>query len=504
MFLAAENGAVSGGKVGGIGDVVRDLPIALKRRGLKCTVLMPGYNALGRLPGAKQVGSVKTRFAGDQLSLTLHRLKTSANSAECLVLEHPAFAPHGRGRIYCDDPGDRPFATDATKFALFCAAAADYVAALKKKPDVVHLHDWHTGLYLLLRECDPQLKSLQAIRTVFTIHNLALQGVRPIEHDASSLQAWYPELPYKLATVTDPRYMNCVNPMAIGIRLADAVNTVSPTYAREILQPGGGNGLEMDLNAAANSGRLSGVLNGCEYPARLPRAATWAELKTLSATAVTTWMSREPVIRSAHLFAERTLERLPDKKPVTLLTSVGRLTTQKAQLFLEHLPDGRTALEKILDDLGDSGWMLVLGSGDARIESEFTRISVARPNLLFLNGFNEQLSAALYRLGDLFLMPSTFEPCGISQMLAMRAGQPCVVNDVGGLHDTVRDGTDGFVFGGASPEEQAQAFTTAVENAVRMQRDNADAFGEISKRAKAARFSWDDAARLYEETMYRD
>jgi starch synthase len=464
---------------------------------------MPGYNALGRQPGAKQVDTVKTRFAGEPVSLTLHRLKTTANNAECLVLEHPGFAPHGRGRIYCDDPEDRPFATDATKFALFSAAAADYVAALRKKPDVVHLHDWHTGLYLLLREFDPRLKSLQSIRTVFTIHNLALQGVRPIEHDSSSLQAWYPELPYKLATVVDPRYLNCVNPMAIGIRLADAVNTVSPTYAREILQPGAGNGLEMDLNAATNDGRLSGILNGCAYPSRLPRAASWSELRALTASALTNWMSQGPVISSAHFFAERTLERLPARRPATLLTSVGRLTTQKAQLFLEHLPDGRTALEKILDDLGDTGWLLVLGSGDVRIESEFTRTSVSRPNLLFLNGFNEQLSAALYGLGDLFLMPSTFEPCGISQMLAMRAGQPCVVNDVGGLHDTVRDGDDGFVFSGASPEQQAQAFADTVEKAVKLQRNEHDAFSAVSKRAKAARFSWDDAASHYEEYLYR-
>ncbi|MEI2419487.1 glycogen/starch synthase, partial [Arthrospira platensis SPKY2] len=105
------------------------------------------------------------------------------------------------------------------------------------KPDVIHLHDWHAALFLLLRAYHPAYGSLRTTRCVFTIHNLALQGIRPLEGDPSSLHEWFPGLHYPHAVVADPRWSNCVNPMAVGIRLADAVHAVSPSYAVEILRP---------------------------------------------------------------------------------------------------------------------------------------------------------------------------------------------------------------------------------------------------------------------------
>lgn len=492
-----------GGKVGGIGDVIRDLPAALQKRGHQCTVLMPGYGALSQLPGTKKIAVLRTSFGGAAVSVAVHRLASPDSGVTCLVLEHPGFAPCGAGRIYCDDPDDRPFATDASKFALFSAAAASYVAGLQQKPALVHLNDWHSSLYLLLREFDPSFKALKSVRTVFTIHNLALQGIRPLAQDPSSLEAWFPQLKYKRAVVIDPRYGNCLNPMAIGIRLADAVNTVSPTYAREILGAAG-EGLQQDLKLAAKEGRLTGILNGCEYPARAGRAPSWTQFRKLAGKGLEAWMSRQPIIHSAHYFAERALARLPRSRPQTILTSVGRLTEQKATLFLEPVDGAETALDHILDRLGDAGWLLILGSGDPAIEAALTRMSVTRNNLLFLNGYDEALSAALYEIGDLFLMPSIFEPCGISQMLAMRSRQPCVVNDVGGLHDTVVNRKNGFVFSGKTSAQQAHNFVAAVGEAVQMQREQPATYKAISKAAGAARFSWDAAAQQYEEGLYRD
>ncbi len=511
-----------GGKVGGIGDVVRDLPLALARGGRQCTVLTPGYGVFGRLAGAKKIGRVRTDFGGASEVLDLYRLPGNVDSVEYLALEHPLFAACGAGRIYCSDPKDRPFATDATRFALFSAAAAAYVTGLGNKPSVVHLNDWHTAFYLLLRAFDPAQKALLPIRTVYTIHNLALQGIRPLADDPSSLETWFPKLEYRLSAVVDPRYKDCMNAMAIGIRLADAVNTVSPTYLAEITTPGHDHseGLANELALPAREHRLFGILNGCDYPERKTRKPSFKTLLQLATRSVRNWMGNTRSLPTALYLAERKLAALPARRPAMIVTSIGRLTPQKARLFLEPLPARNsgeqsvrdatgvthedTPLERILSEAGSDVCIIILGSGDPEIEVAISRISVTHANLIFLNGFDEQLADALYAIGDLFLMPSTFEPCGISQMLAMRAGQPCVVNDVGGLHDTVNDNVNGFVFSGDTIEQQAEAFVARIHEAITLKRNDPDGYKAMRQQAASARFSWDAAAREYDEKLYRE
>ena len=155
--------------------------------------------------------------------------------------------------------------------------------------DCLHLHDWQTGFLFALREFHPDFAFLRGIRTAFTIHNLAYQGVRPLAGDDSSLHAWFPDLAgvdwcrrshaeHGDAVLRDPRWPECVNPMLAAIRLADAVHVVSPTYAKEVVLPNddaigrrGGEGLHDDMKRAADASRLHGILNGCEYPAdRVP------------------------------------------------------------------------------------------------------------------------------------------------------------------------------------------------------------------------------------------
>jgi len=294
LIIAAENDALPGGKVGGIGDVVRDIPKALAKRGSTISVLTPAYGALNELPGAEKMTRLKVSFGGVAETLELYRVagrETLAN-VHHYVIEHPLFSTCGKGQIYCDDLAERPFATDAIKFALFCKAAASAIVKTAfGKIDVIHLHDWHAAFLLILRRYDPVYKALKRIRCVFTIHNLALQGIRPFAGDDSSLQQWYPDLKYKTAQLADPRWPDCVNPMAVGIRLADAVHTVSPSYAEEILRPSevaelgqyGGEGLEKDLRAAQTGNRLFGILNGCEYPKKPTTAlANWGSLLDLN------------------------------------------------------------------------------------------------------------------------------------------------------------------------------------------------------------------------------
>jgi len=507
-LVAAENAALPGGKVGGVGDVVRDLPLALAEFGWRSTVITPGYGIFGHLPAAREASDLRVPFGGTTLKVRVFEIPQPGADIKHVALEHPLFSPQGPGRIYCDDGPGRPFATDAGKFALLSAAAACYVSALDPAPDVVHLHDWHAALYCALRDFDARYVGLRSIRTVYTIHNLAMQGVRPYAGDPSSLASWFPGFIFDPDAVRDPRYPDCINAMATAIRLADRIHTVSPTYAQEILVPNdpgrgfrGGEGLEADLRRCDADGRLYGILNGCNYPRRDRRRPGWRRLVETIRSELDAWSLRSPERRELHDLARRRLAEWPSRRPGNVLTSIGRLTDQKAALFLEELPDGTVALDRILEDIG-SDVLIMVGSGDREMELRMADVARRNRNLLFLCGYSETFTELLYKAGDLFLMPSSFEPCGISQMLAMRDLQPCVVHAVGGLKDTVQDGINGFAFGGNSPTEQAQNFVAKVAGALTLKASNPDAWLAIREAAGAARFSWRDSAARYIGELY--
>jgi starch synthase len=506
-MLAAENGALPGAKVGGMGDVLRDLPRALVRRGHRVTVLTPSYGFLARLPGANALGTVSVRFAGTTETCRWLELPSGVDGLDFQLLDHPRFAPFGCERVYHDDGPHAPFATDASKFAFFCAAAAALIAGQKQRPDVVHLHDWHMGLYCALRSYGPQSAKLRPIRTVFTIHNLAIQGNRPLAGYSSSLAEWFPGHHFPAAVVADPRYPDCVNPLAVAIRLADALSTVSPSYAREILETAdpthgrrGGEGLETLLVARQKEGALTGILNGCDYPARRAPRSDWRQLRALIGKTLVDWIAAGSSVDSAAWLAEKRLASLPATKPPVLATSVGRVTGQKLGLMRQALAPDESTLDRVLAALG-RGHLIVLGSGERDYEQFLQQAMVRHPNLLFLKGYSDPLSNALYSSGDLFLMPSVFEPCGIGQMLAMRAGQPCVVHAVGGLRDTV-DATNGFPFGGATGDEQAANFVATVAAAIAEKRKSPARWKSRVESARRARFSWDESAASYMSPVY--
>ena len=510
LLLAAENGALPHGKVGGVGDVMRELPVALARRGLKPAVLTPAYGLLAKFPEARPIASVNVGFAGAVESVALCEIPLDPDAGvRHYVLDHARFQPHGPGAVYCDDGDDAPFETDGGKFAFFCAAAAAAICeGALKKPDVVHLHDWPAALFLVLREFDSASSPLKKIRTVYTIHNLALQGVRPLGGHASSLRTWFPHLAFEMGTVADPRWADCVNPMAAAIRLADGVNTVSSVYAEEITRPSapergysGGEGLEEDLKKAQSEGRLVGILNGCEYPAQPVQAPEWTRLAEVMQSELSRWQGGEGEGR-AHVLAAERLAMLPLQRPGTLLTSIGRITTQKMQLLREEAGEGGSTLAALLKSLGDDALFVMLGTGDLDCEAFLADHAAVHPDFLYLQGYSDELSDLLYRCGDLFLMPSQFEPCGISQMLAMRAGQPCVVHEVGGLKETVEDGVTGFVFGGDTPRMQAAGFLDRVREALELRGSSPGRWEEMCRAAAAARFDWDASAAKYERMLY--
>lgn len=515
LMVAAENDSLPGGKVGGIGDVVRDMPIALAAAGQQIDVIMPGYGTLSQLPSAQHTHTLEVMFRGYPHSVDIYNivLNKAQENVTLWVAEHPLFSAGGAGKIYCDDADNRPFATDATKFALFCASVAKAITSnVFGHIDVLHLHDWHTALISVLRAYDPQYQSLKSIHTVYTIHNLALQGIRPLADDESSLKAWFPNLQYNLQQINDPLYPHCYNPMRSGINLSDKVHAVSPNYTREILLPSnpeqghyGGEGLQDDLRRAADNGRLHGILNGCEYPKTKSSAVPLEFLFSLFENELLKWVGNKPLVDSAHLLAIFRLAQLSAKnlnKNTVLVTSVGRITDQKVRLLQQKMPTGETALEQLLISLGEQGLFVLLGSGDAQLEQFLTKVAGNHQNFIFLKGYSETLSENIYSTGDLFLMPSSFEPCGISQMLAMRAGQACLAHCVGGLKDTIQHHENGFTFSGVNPENQAANMISCFQSALKMKQDNKKQWDSISANAAQSRFLWSDAAQGYIKLLY--
>jgi len=507
LFVAAENGALRGGKVGGVADVVRDLPAALGDHGWNATVVTPAYGSLHKLPGARRIATLDVAFAGATESVEVWQVPGQFPKVRNLVINHDLFAANGVGQIYFADAADRPFATDANKFAFLCAAVADWLLEAESLPDAIHLHDWHAAFFCLLRDFSPRHEKLRSVRTVFTIHNLSYQGTRPLHGDVSSLESWFPGLHYDLESVQDLSALDCINPMATAIRLADKISTVSPTYADEICRPSdvatsfvGGEGLESLLIDATNDGRLIGVLNGCYYDQQ-STGMDWPALLAAMNEQVAVWRDASP-LNPAHDLAAKRLARLTETRPDVLLVSIGRLVAQKATLFAATTGDEQVALDQIAAELGARGMLIVLGSGEPGYEQSILDMAKRNENILFLHGYSESLAEPLYEIGDLFLMPSSFEPCGISQMLAMRAGVPCVVHGVGGLKDTVADERDGFVFCGDDLQSQAAAFVAATRRALALRRDKPEAWRSICERAEHTKFAWSDSAAVTIDCLY--
>lgn len=500
-LIATENGAFPGGKIGGVGDVIRDLPIALAESGLDVRVITPSYGMFHKLPGTTLFRRLTVNFAGKQFVVKLFKVPVAGYPVSHYVIEHALLSPQGPGRIYVADEPGKPFAIDAAKFAFFNAVVVKWINVSKSPPHVLHLHDWHTGLIAALKVFSNPDLPLARIQTVFTIHNLAYQGIRPLKGDESSLETWFPELLPHADKLSDPRYGDCVNFMATAIRFADSVNTVSPTYAREIQRPNdpatgfrGGEGLEQELREAHEDGRLCGILNGCMYPDQLDPSPSWNDLLALFA--------QHTEIINTRQGAEQWLADQQSKRPRHLMLSIGRIADQKVPLFLEPVAGHDTALEAILTAAGPDALFIMLGSGQAELEERFVELAQAHDQFLLLRGYMESLSDPLYASSDLFLMPSSFEPCGISQMLAMRAGQPCVVHAVGGLKDTVSDLETGFVFAGDTVAEQAQAFVDSVKQALAIRQHDPARWQAICSKAAAQRFSWEAAASRYMQRLY--
>jgi starch synthase len=377
------------------------------------------------------------------------------------------------------------FYDDAMRFACFCEACLELVR--KKRPDIVHVNDWPLG-YLLARMA---MERLPAGR-VLTIHNVGYQG----NLWRGSIRGWDLERvandPVLGPLFADPHpTWDSVNLLRLGMELADEVNTVSPHYRDEMLQPEerlryfeGGKGLEGVSGRLADEGRLHGILNGFEYAGESTDAAF-----------------EEALARKREMKA--VVSRSFENPDAFLVGFVGRAVEQKFKLLAEPL-HGRTVLEHLLD-MPDVN-LAVVATGVPEYEGFLERFT-GRPNYVATLAFDRERARQVSVGSDLFLMPSLFEPCGITQMESMSVATPPLVHWTGGLVDTVTAHTEaagtGFGFDGRTGPEALMNLLLAIREAVRLHAVRGDQFRALQRRGFNRRFLWSTAASRYVELYGR-
>lgn len=460
-FIAAE--AAPFVKVGGLGDVIGSLPKFLRELGVDARVILPLYSSIDRERFGLKYKAYQFVDLGWRHSYC-GIFETEVDGVPCYFVDNEQY--FNRDSIYGQiDDGER--------FAFFSKAALEILPALDFKPDVVNVNDWHTALSVIYLDV---LKSREAefykdMKSVLSIHNIEFQGkFNPYEMG----NLFGLENKYFDALI----YNGDLNLLKGAIQLADRVNTVSETYAREILDPYFSYGLDKILNV--EQGKLRGILNGIDVdkfnPKTDPMIPVNYDLKTFE----------DKVQNKLAFQKEMDLEVNAD---IPLIGMVTRLTHQKGIDLI---------LQASEDILRTGAQLVILGTGDAHYESalrslEHYRHDRVRSILLFSN----EMSAKIYAASDLFLMPSKTEPCGLSQLISMRYGTVPVVHRVGGLRDTVIPFTgvegNGFTF----ESFQAGDMMDAIYRAVTCFYQSPDEWKQIIKNNLQKDVSWEQSAKKY-------
>ena len=460
LFLSAE--VVPFAKRGGLGDVAGALPLALRALGHDVRVMMPAY---GDMIGQADIEKMPFSLAVPvrHLALNAHVFRTTLPNSDVpvyLIGEPNLFGR--RKDIYGYDD-------DVYRFSFFSRAAMELARGLDWQPDILHAHDWHTAPAILWAATSgKQLEFFQNLRTVFTIHNLAHQG-----HTSWDVANYLRVQTHKL----EEESPGSINFMARGIYHADAVTTVSPTYAKEITTPEKGNGLDGLLRYRQNN--LYGILNGIDY--KVWDSATDSHFADhYDASHI------EKRIATRHALQTKLGLPIEDKHPIVAM--ITRFDHQKGMEIAGH------AIHRLMSYEAGEAQFVVLGMGAPEYENMFRQLARYHGDKMrAVLEFSPDLAPLIYGACDIFLMPSLFEPCGLGQMIAMRYGGLPVVRATGGLKDTVEDNVTGFVF----EEYSAEAFWGALSRAVKTFYQK-DQWQKMQQAAMSKRFSWEDSAEKYD------
>ena len=465
LYAASE--AVPFCKTGGLADVAGSLPPALAAQGVETAVILPLYRL------------VKERFADQLTFLCYDYVDLAWRHAYCglfslkkdgvtwYFLDNEQY--FGRPELYgCADDGER--------FGFFSRAVVKMLDHLDFWPDVIHCNDWQTALIpIYLKDDGVREERYRSVRTVLTIHNIEYQG----RYDPYCLGGLFG---LDRGWVDDGTLLldGDLNLLKGAILTADAVNAVSPTYAQELKNPYFAHRMEGILTQCGY--KLSGVLNGIDMklydPAADPRIAANYTAENISGKAAD----------KAEL--QKALGLRPEPE-TPIIAMVSRLVTHK----------GLDLIREVMGDIMELPVQFVLlGSGDAAYEDFFRHAAERWPERMAIRlGYDEALSMAIYAGADLFLMPSRSEPCGLSQMIAMRYGTVPIVRETGGLKDTVqpyeawRDAGTGFTFANYSSADMLHV----IREAVYLYKDYPDAFARLRRRAMERDFSWNRSAGDY-------
>ena len=447
-------------KTGGLADVLGSLPAALRSAGDDVAVVIPCYGSIDLKSARRVWDNLAVYFGADSYPVSIYR--APAEYPVYLVDCPPLFDRKG---FYGEAGEDYP--DNHIRFAVFCRAALS-VARFLFRTDIFHCHDWQTGLVpAYLRTTFAGDPTFLGCRTLFTIHNLGYQGLFPktvLAEVALDPAVYRPD---------GMEFFGRVSYLKAGIEFADALNTVSPTYAREIQTPEFGFGMDARLRARASV--LSGILNGVDYADWDPRTDTHIaapySAEDLSGKAA----CKRRLLEEFGLPAEA-MER-------PLLGTVSRFTRQKGADILAEI-----AAQIVAEDV----YLVALGTGDPEYEDFYRRMQEEHPGRIAVRiGFDNALAHRIEAGADMFLMPSHYEPCGLNQIYSLRYGTVPVVRATGGLDDTIEEGT-GFKFA----EYTGQAFLEAVRAAVGAFADR-EAWQRMMLRGMAKDFSWKKSAAAY-------
>ena len=474
--LSVASEAVPLVKTGGLADVAGALPAALAPHGVELTTLLPGYPA-----AMKAVKRTRVLHSYDDLLGVKARLVAGKLGEQPLILlDAPGLFARDGGPY--GDAGGNDWPDNWRRFAALGRAAADLAGGLvpARQFDVLHAHDWQAGLAPAYLRFAP-LPGSTPLPSVMTIHNMAFQGY----YDRAHFKAL--GLPAAAWSMTGVEYHGGIGFLKAGMEAASVITTVSPTYAREIRSPEYGMGLEGLI--VSRGTQVRGIVNGIDPADWNPATDTH-----IPAPFTVSSIARRTANKRA-LEAEFGLE--PGDGPLFIVVS--RLTWQK----------GMDVLVEVLDRLvGIGGRLALLGSGDAAIVAGLTAAAVRHPGRIGLKfGYDEALSHRLQAGGDAILVPSRFEPCGLTQIYGLAYGCVPVVARTGGLADTVIDANLAALSAGAATGVQFggvtyPALADAITRTVALYQQPA-AWRAMQRAGMKADFSWNNSGKLY-ANLYRE